>query len=113
MEDSSLVSVSADLSYDDNHAKCVLIKIQADSYELNIWVPDLDIPKLRNLPKWEPGSEQIGSSAGRPAFWSLDDGRISVLIGQDDQTWDFGVSFDTATHREIVEEAERVAQSYT
>ena len=111
MENSNLVSISADLAYDDSGNQCVLVKIQTDGYELNVWIPISDIPKLRNLPKWESGSKRIGSSAGAGSFWSLDDDTLSILIGQDNQVWDFGVSLNATSLRQIIEEAERASQS--
>jgi hypothetical protein len=84
-----------------------LIKLSATDWELNISVPAVEVPILRRVQSspWLPGSVRIGTSAGSPTFWSAEaDGRVSVLVGHDDQTWDFGVSFPIAVLHEVQRE---------
>ena len=105
------VSVTADVAFDEGGGNAVLLKLQGASYELNVWISIEEVPNLRELSTWENGSTQIGRSAGAPCFWSNDDKRFSVLVGQDNQTWDFAVWFSIDAFRKIVEEAERISQA--
>jgi hypothetical protein len=86
-----------------------LIKLAAPDWELNVTVPAAEVAALRRVPSspWLPGSIRAGVSAGSPAFWSAEaEGRVSVLVGPDDQTWDFGVSFPMAALAEVLREIE-------
>ena len=71
------------------------IKIQTSNFELNVWVSQQEILLLQQVKnaRWEErGSLQIGVSAGSPAFWACKEGQLSVLVGSDDECWDFGVT---------------------
>ena len=105
------VSVSADPAFDELGNSAVLIKIQSSEFELNIFVQTVEVPLLRSLPKWEAGSKRIGSSAGSPSFWSIDGENLSILVGPDNQSWDFGVSLGAAILEQIIQEVERASQS--
>jgi hypothetical protein len=86
-----------------------LIKFAAPDWELNVSVPASEVAVLRRVPSspWLPGAVRAGVSAGSPAFWSAEaDGRVSVLVGHDDQTWDFGVSFPMAALDEVLRAVE-------
>ena len=55
------------------------------------------------------GALRIGECAGAPVFWSTgaESNSISVLVGHDDQTWDFGVALPASTIGEILKRIER------
>jgi hypothetical protein len=88
------------------------IKISTPDYELNVAVPaPHDLRRVLSDP-WVSGSVKVGESAGAPAFWSVGkDGRVSILVGHDDETWDFGVSVPLATFEEILREVEALART--
>jgi hypothetical protein len=50
------------------------------------------------------GSLQIGRSGDAPAFWSSDSEHLSILIGHDDESWDFGVMLPRRTLEDILSE---------
>jgi hypothetical protein len=76
------------------------IKISSDQWELNIWLTERDIVNLKAI---RPGSWadrkslQSGTVARAPVFWSIEDGKLTILVGEDDETWDAAFTLpDTA-----------------
>jgi DNA polymerase IIIc chi subunit len=49
----------------------------------------------------------VGESAGAPVFWCCKGNEATLLIGNDDQTWDVAVNFPVRVVDEIVREAEQ------
>jgi len=83
------------------------IKIATDWYEVNIRMSATDALRLEDVVSqpWLHGSLRLGESAGAPVHWSArEDGRISILVGHDDETWDVAVSVDAAVLRAILGE---------
>jgi hypothetical protein len=65
------------------------------------------IPQARTA-RWDDrGSLKIGESAGDSAFWCCSDGILSILVGQDDETWDFGVSMPEGIIDDMIAEIQR------
>ncbi len=74
----------------------IQLKIYSDSMELNLVIPDDEVIKLvKNIEfaDWnERKSIKAGTCLGANAFWSFnEDKSISMLIGQDDETWEIGM----------------------
>lgn len=93
----------------DDGSPGVVLKIQCRDFELNVWLRLTELPLLRRVPStpWESGAIPIGKSASSTAFWSCDDARVSVVVGGDDETWDFGVSFPESTFEELLIDIEK------
>ncbi len=100
------ISVTADDVFSHGGQSEIGIKLQGFEFELNVSIPREHIARLRELPRWESGALPIGTVSGVTAFWSCDDHRVSVLVGPDDQCWEFGVWFDESTLARILEDAE-------
>jgi hypothetical protein len=69
-------------------------KFSSSSFELNVYVPQSQLGRFRHAitAPWESGAVQIGESAGALVFWCAGEpGTVTVMIGRDDQTWDFSV----------------------
>ena len=88
------------------------IKIQSDQFEINIAVPIEVVERLglvRNA-RWMSGALRIGTSAGAPAWWCVGDeggvGTMSILIGEDDETWDIAIQLPVETVDEVIREIE-------
>lgn len=106
-------SVTAADSTLQDGTDAIAVKISCPTYELNVWLRVPEVALLETVPEtpWEQGSIQAGMSAGAKVFWSCDDGEVSVGVGHDDQTWDFGVAISlddfevmmTEIHRELDE----------
>ena len=82
--------------FGDNSAGLAL-KIQSAVIELNIWFRPEELEQLNNLEntKWENGSLKIGESANSPVWWSSKNNDVTILIGNDDETWDIALSIPT------------------
>ena len=69
------------------------LKLQSTSWEVNILLTEEDLstlPAVRNA-KWnDRGSKVIGTVEGAKAHWSCEGGKLSILIGHDDETWNIG-----------------------
>jgi hypothetical protein len=74
----------------------VLLKLQGgDGWELNVWATFEELAELRSIraASWDQRrSIRAGKSAGRSVFWAVSDVAdpvsATVMIGQDDETWD-------------------------
>ena len=76
----------------------IALKISGAQYELNVFFQFAEITALESVPNasWHHGALNIGSCAGHRVWWSCDDSVVSVLVGRDDQTWDFGIDIPLA-----------------
>lgn len=107
----SIPSVSINIGAESDGAPRFIIKLQGDDCELNVWVSLDELTTLRGVESatWsDRGSLRIGECLGAPAFWSCQDGRLSVLVGPDDETWDAGVFLDESVLPQLVAEIDRV-----
>ncbi len=101
------VDVSVELLAD---AKVVTfaIKFSSPSFELNVYVPQSQLELLRKAAStpWAQGSIQIGECAGALAFWSAGEpNTVAVMVGRDDQTWDFSVQLPVSAINLALREA--------
>ena len=104
-------TITVDLVPDNGGVSVVGIKLQSTGYEMNLLVPFAEVPKLSDLPSWEPGARQIGTVAGLSAFWSSDENVVSILVGVDDECWEFGVWITGEAYQQIVKEAECLSRA--
>jgi hypothetical protein len=107
-------SVTVDRRADADGSRCFVVKVGTDWYEVNLTIPEREAPKLKQVPTtpWVGGSLRIGESAGLPAFWSVDDqGRVGILLGHDDETWDIGLLFPREAFDAIITEVESLSKS--
>ena len=103
------IDVSADFA-DDEGRRVIALKIQSGSgFEINIKIDEGDVSKLREIPNTDWDSREtllIGESLGESVFWCVDDERISILIGHDDETWEIGFWIPFSMLDELVSECE-------
>jgi hypothetical protein len=74
----------------------IVVKLQTDAFELNVHVRPVEVPRFELVASkpWSKGSIRIGECAGSPVFWCVDESGskyVSVLVGRDDQLWDFAI----------------------
>ena len=68
------------------------------------------LARVRQTP-WASGALQIGTSAGAPAWWCVGDAdgedseTMSILVGDDDQSWDISLQMPIATIDEVLRAA--------
>lgn len=89
----------------DSGIRVVAVKIQAATYELNVFLNAIDIDTLSVavLPL-VPEEKAIcaGESCGAPAHWSRHtNGNVGIVMGFDDTTWDFGVWMPSDTFAKV------------
>jgi hypothetical protein len=109
------ISVSAGWLFLEDGSPGVGIKIQMPKMELNVTLTKAEIPLLRQVESasWATRSSlKLGRCANSPVFWSTDVHEVSILVGEDDETWDIAVIVPVSTMREIVHavEAEQAVQ---
>ena len=80
----------------DNISNHSHMKIQTQDWELNIHLSEQELVELKHIrsANWNARqSIKAGVSANASVFWAYNNDRetVSVLIGQDDESWDFGV----------------------
>lgn len=99
-----------DVTLDQVADSPALVKLQTDTWELNIWAPIADLLRLRDIrdADWDARhSLAVGTCADARVYWTSGDGRVTVLVGHDDETWDIAVAIPPATVEKIVTLAER------
>lgn len=107
MTEKCYVTVSAS---PDNEERGSSIKLQAGACEWNIHLERGELLRLSEVrqARWsDRKSLRLGQAAGSSVFWSTDDSMLSILVGHDDETWDFGVMLPLAVLDEILEEVAR------
>jgi hypothetical protein len=95
-------SITVDRGINTDGLSVYWIKIQADTFELNVRVRPEEVAGFERVPStpWTKGALPIGTAAGSRAFWCVSDNAeksIVILVGHDDQTWDFAVSLPHST----------------
>lgn len=100
-----------DVTLDDESAGSeVAVKLQTETWELNIRAPAADLVRLRGIEDaaWEARrSLAVGTCADASVYWAMSEGQVMILVGHDDETWDFAVTVPLATVHEIASLAER------
>ena len=96
--------VTAEIAIDSG-IRVVAVKIQAATYELNVFLNAIDIDTLSVavLPLVpEENAICAGESCGAPAHWSRHtNGNVGIVMGFDDTTWDFGVWMPSDTFAKV------------
>jgi hypothetical protein len=104
------MSVSLSPGIDEQGNPLFTLKIQEGDWEINVWMTEDELARVPNArtARWgERGSIQLGECAGSPTFWSCEDGKLSILVGTDDETWDFGVTLPESILDEVMAEIKR------
>jgi hypothetical protein len=107
MQSDGTFDVSVDPSVGHDEDAQFTVKLQAPNAELNIWLTRAD---ARVILAGIPGGLGVralaaGTSAGAQVHWALtDSGELGIVVGHDDETWDFGVTLSPATHSALIEE---------
>ncbi|MBC6462088.1 hypothetical protein, partial [Actinomadura sp. HBU206391] len=92
------------VTLNESAGSVVVMKLQTETWELNIWAPMTDLVRLHDIDDadWDTRrSLAIGTCAGSPVHWAMSGGRATILIGHDDETWDIAVTVPVQTVHEI------------
>ncbi|MGN9786482.1 hypothetical protein ACTMTF_34015 [Nonomuraea sp. ZG12] len=98
-----------DVTLDESDDSVAVVKLQAETWELNIWAPMADLFRLRGIREvdWDARrSLPVGTCADARVFWAASEGQATILVGQDDETWDIAVTVPLETVDEIARLAE-------
>lgn len=109
--DRRLDAYEADISVEESKLASgetgLLLKLSSPQFEVNVWLSFSEAKSLSNILLHNPSSKAlcIGHAAGAKAFWSSDaDGNYYLLIGEDDETWDVGITMMQKTIYDILDE---------
>ena len=109
------VAVTLDWVLDEQDDFVYCLKIQGgDGWEMNIWVTEEELKSIPNAKtaRWdERGSLKIGKCLNSPTFWSCANGNLSILVGEDDETWEVGITMKEEILEDIVREISNIKNS--
>lgn len=86
-----------------------LVKLQAETWELNIWATTEELWKLAGIENTDWAQRrtlQVGTCANTSVWWNEQDGTVYILAGNDDETWDLCVTVPLATVHKLLAELE-------
>ncbi|MEU7742161.1 hypothetical protein [Nonomuraea sp. NPDC049158] len=95
-----------DVTLDDSGG---VVKLRTEAWELNIRAPLADLVRLRGIREadWDARrSLPVGTCADAHVFWVANEEQATILIGQDDETWDIAVTVPLGTVDQIARLAE-------
>jgi hypothetical protein len=84
-----------------------VVKLQGETWELNVWATTDELWKLAGIEKtdWvQRRTLQVGTCARAPVWWHELDGAVYIAVGNDDVTWDMGVTVPLATVHKLLAE---------
>lgn len=92
-----------------------LVKIGTPQLEINVRIAGPDVARLDGVRRaaWDSrGSVQIGEVAGAFAWWCVDlpAGTLSILVGEDDETWDIAVTLPVGALDAVISEVAKVGE---
>ncbi|MGB1217846.1 MAG: hypothetical protein ACPG5P_08205 [Saprospiraceae bacterium] len=91
-------------------------KISAENWELNIKsIPKEEIELLEKIQEtnWaERKTIQVGLAVNAKVFWCFTaPDIISILVGQDDETWDMGVNISLEEFKELLLKSKKITKT--
>jgi hypothetical protein len=101
------VSISEGISAEGESQ--MILSLSKEDFSLSIWIsPDaMSLFHEVKTTDWDQrGSIRIGESAGSAVFWASDKQKLSVMIGDDDETWDIAFTLPITTLDEILRTAD-------
>jgi hypothetical protein len=84
-----------------------VVKLQGETWELNVWATTDELWRLADIEKtnWvQRRTLQVGTCAHVPVWWHELDGTVYIAVGNNDVSWDMGVTVPLATVRELLAE---------
>lgn len=103
-------SVAISAGTTDKGTPCFFVKLSGPDCELNLMMLESELELLRSVreSRWlKRGSIAAGNCLGSPAYWSCQDGRLSVLVGPDDEAWEVSYSAPEALVHQLQREIAR------
>ena len=101
-----MTDLSVDIERDDSGEDFVCAKFSGDQWELNVKARPSEFSRLQGIRGFDWNSRAVaavGRSAGASVFWSSDGEVATILVGQDDETWDIAVSVPVTLVEDLVQ----------
>jgi hypothetical protein len=101
----ALVDVTVETRQDASDPR--LVKLQDETWELNIWATADELWKLADIEKTDWSQRRtlkVGTCANTPVWWNELGGTVYILVGNDDEAWDLCVTVPLGTVRELLAE---------
>ena len=110
MNDPRDFDVDATVATGANGEDVVLLKLASPTSELNVWLTLAEaalliagIPIGRSVP-----ALLAGTSADAPVHWMQgEDRRLYIVVGEDDECWDFGVTLSEPSYNSVLIEVKK------
>ncbi|WP_460526800.1 hypothetical protein [Flindersiella endophytica] len=99
------MDVTLDRETGDGDEAQVVVKLQTPDWELNIHAAAEAVAELGAIRETNWAARRclhIGYSAGAPVHWAAEGETATILVGMDDESWDFAVLVPTAIVDQIV-----------
>lgn len=96
-----------DFSLQENNGTFFLKLQGGESWELNILLTGAEIRSLAEIRNTDWAARKTikaGESANSAVFWTAENDTAIIMVGHDDETWDFAVSIPTILIDEIEKE---------
>ena len=92
---------------DEQNGREYMLKVSSDFCELNILLSKdelLKIPDVANARWNERTSLKLGDCLDNPTWWSAEKDGLSILVGADDETWQFGILLPHSAMQDLLDE---------
>ncbi|MEO5662757.1 MAG: hypothetical protein ABIR39_05695 [Nocardioides sp.] len=102
-----------DVEYESGSAgaeAAAVAKFSDDRWELNVRAPASEFLTLRDIRTfaWDRRNvARVGSCAGASVFWCSDGQTATIMVGQDDESWDVAVLVPVEVVDDLVRQMER------
>lgn len=106
--------VGAEIATGANAEEMILLNLSSATSEMSIWLTHGDAAAiLSSVPVGRAVTAlTAGTSADARVHWTLDAaGRLYVVVGEDDECWDFGVTLTSADYAAVKEEVKKCLSS--
>ena len=102
------IDISCEECYLENGQKGVLIKLASPFFELNIRFLGEHFYKFSPLMNREIERLTLGETLNSDVHWIINENKLSLVIGEDIDTWDIGYVFKIEVLVEILEKTKKL-----
>jgi hypothetical protein len=90
-----MVDVSLNVASSADGAMVVSVKLQSPTWEVNFRATPDELAGLEGIREADWAARRclrVGECAGSRVYWSADAELATIMVGHDDETWDFAVT---------------------
>jgi hypothetical protein len=103
-----VANVTLNVASDPGRPIVVVVKLQSRTWELNFRATADELASLHGIREADWVTRRclhVGESAGSRVHWSAEGDTATIMVGDDDETWDFAVTVPIASVDRIVADA--------